>query len=648
MFWSRKRDSKRNDDGAAAPLAEAEPPAPRDTPSTNAKTGYRPVNLPPVEIDVERRADGTLILRNKVQLPDFDSRFMAHVRGTAAAQPDKILYAERDPASDEWRSVTFAQGWRDIKGVAQWLINNGAGQDGPAMIITGNSVAHAIFRLGCMLAGAPVCPVSANYALMGGDFGRLRHVDQLVGPKFILAEGGAELSPALDAIGSGDRMIVSRKPGELGHGAISYDDVIATEPDDALLDQKIEQCNPDERAVYMLTSGSTGMPKAVIQTQRMLTANMFQAFAILGEAAGWRDVMLDWLPWSHVSGAFNMTAAAALGGSLYIDDGKPMPGLFEKTIRNLREISVPYFANVPIGYAMLVEALERDEQLRKTFFKDLRMLLYGGAGLPQDLYERLQNLAEAETGYRIFFTSGYGATETASGCMAIYWDTRDVGIGLPLPGLETKLVPAGDRYEVRMRGPNVTPGYLKAPEKTAESFDDEGFYKLGDAARFHDDDDVTQGLAFAGRLAEEFKMGTGTWVSGGDVRARLIAALAPAVSDLILCGQGRDALAALGNPNLAGLAKISGETDASPADLAGHPAVRAFLTEHLEAYNAANPGKSVRIDRFAFIREPLAPNKHEVSDKGTINQAIASANRDDEIAELYADPAPQHVIVAAK
>jgi feruloyl-CoA synthase len=355
--------------------------------------------------------------------------------------------------------------------------------------------------------------------------------------------------------------------------------------------------------------------------------------------------MLDWLPWSHVSGSFNLFAAAVFGGTLYIDDGKPAPGLFNETIRNLREISVPYFCNVPAGFAVLVDALEADEALRKSFFRKLRMILYGGAGLPQPILDRLQNMAVQETGCRIFMTTGYGATETASGCMAIYWDTDKVGIGLPMPGLEMKLVPMDDRYEVRLRGDNVMPGYLDNPESTATSFDEEGYYRTGDAARFHDKNDVAQGLYFAGRLAEEFKLGTGTWVYGGQVRAALVAALAPAITDLLLCGVGRDYLAVLGIPNLTGLRDIDGRPDAEISDLVQSPEVSTFLQRALLDYNMAYPASSKKIRRFSFMREAPSAARHELSDKGTLNQLIASENRSGEIDDLYAPEPGQHVLV---
>lgn len=612
-----------------------------------SKTGdsaFRDIDLPPVDIAVTHRPDGTLILENRVPLPDFDPIFYAHLERQAARQPNKIALAERNAQTGDWQSLTYIQMLAKVRSIAQGLLHLGGGPNRPLMILSGNSVAHALMRFGALAAGVPLCPVSANYSLMAGSHDRLKHVFSLVKPGILFAEEGAPYDDALKSLGLKVETVVSRRPETLSVPALSFDSLAATQTDPGLT-AHIMSRDPDGHAAYMLTSGSTGRPKAVVQSQRMLLTNLFQAHTILGGSHQWDDKLLCWLPWSHVSGACNMSGAAVFGGSFYVDDGKPAPGLFEKTLRNLKDLSVPYFANVPFGYAMLVDALEADKELRQAFYKNLHLLLYGGAGLPQPVYERLQAMAVAEVGHKIFITTGYGSTETTSGCMAIFFDTDKVGVGLPLPGLTVKLVPTDDAYEVRMKGDVITSGYLHDPEKTAEAFDEEGFYRLGDKLNFHDPDNVAAGLYFADRLAEEFKLGTGTWVSGGRVRAGLVAALSPLVADLVLCGEGRDELALLAVPNMVGLSGMAGGA------VAGDPlqvtTIRAAVADKLAQWNAANPGKSTRIGRFAFVEKPLSADRHELSDKGTINQAAAIRNRPDEVARLYAETPPGNVLVTA-
>jgi feruloyl-CoA synthase len=370
----------------------------------------------------------------------------------------------------------------------------------------------------------------------------------------------------------------------------------------------------------MLTSGSTSLPKAVIQTQRMLTSNLAQAAQVMSRTAGWHEVMLDWLPWNHVSGAFTKMGVLTSGGTLYIDGGRPIPGQFDQSIANLKEIAPAFYVNVPLGYAMLAEALERDRELRERFFRGVRLALYGGAGLPQALYDRLQRMAVETIGERIFFTTGYGATETSSGCMAIYFPTEEVGIGLPMPGLTLKLVPDGARYEVRLRGPMITAGYLGSPETNKTIFDDEGFYRTGDAAQFHDPADIGKGLKFAGRLAEDFKLSSGTWAPAGRLRAQLLEAFAPLVSDLLICGENREYLAVLAWRSAAG--REAGD------------ALAAQIAERLAQFNVGR-GASERIERFAVLDEPPSVDAHELSDKGTVNQRIALARRAADVERLY-------------
>jgi feruloyl-CoA synthase len=329
--------------------------------------------------------------------------------------------------------------------------------------------------------------------------------------------------------------------------------------------------------------------------------------------------MLDWLPWHHAAGAGLLRATLLNGGTIYVDGGKPMPGLFEESLRNMREIPVAYVNNVPLGYAMLVDAMERDPVLRATYFSKLRLMLYGGAGLPQHVHDRLQQMAVEETGHRIHMTTGYGMTESVSGCMTIHFPTDKVGIGLPAPGLEVKLVPHDDRYEVRLRGPNVMRGYLDEPVKTAEAFDEEGYYRTGDLAVFHEDDRPEAGLAFAGRLAEEFKLSNGTWVYGGQLREALLKVLSPHVAELVLCDDNRDYLGVL----------AWGKPDA-PDDLLD------LVAEQLRVFNAGQRGGSATVKRVALFDRPPNPGANEMSDKGTINRRAVLDNRPDDLERLYA------------
>jgi feruloyl-CoA synthase len=604
-------------------------------------------SLPPVRLATQRLAGGTIRLRCAEPLQPFDPVILNHLERHAGRNPERTIYAQRRRETDgslgEWTHLSFMEALTSVYAIGQWLLDRGLGPRDTILILSGNSIAHAQLRLGCLAAGVTACPISVNYALMGGGFERLNYVLDLVKPKVVFAEDSARFAAALQAIDRPDRIVVTRDPGALATPAVGWDTLLA-HPVGPGIRQRGAATDPDEHAVYMLTSGSTGLPKAVIQTQRMLGTNLHQAWQMLGGMSGWNDVMLDWLPWSHVSGAFNLLAAAVFGGTLYIDEGKPAPGLFEETLRNLREIAVPYFCNVPAGFAMLVDALEEDEALLQRFFSKLRMVLYGGAGLPQPLLDRLQKLAVRQTGQPVFLTSGYGATETASGCMAIYFPTDKVGIGLPLPGLEVKLVPHGDRYEIRLRGDNVMPGYLRNPAGTAAAFDDEGYYITGDTARFHDHTAMEKGLYFAGRLAEEFKLGTGTWVYAGQVRVRVTEALAPAIVDLLLCGLGRDYLAVLGVPSLAGLREIASEPNSALADLLANERVIGFIRQALQAWNADNPASSTAIRRFAFMREAPSAARHELSDKGTLNQLLAADHRKAEIEALYTDDGAAHVI----
>ena len=579
---------------------------------------------------VERRADGSIHVVPVLELEPFNPNIPAELASWASKLAGKTYLAQRSARGAPWIEHTYGAMKRDADAVAQWLLDRTIERGRSMLILSGNSIAHATMKFGAMTAGVPMCPVSVNYSLMPGDFGRLRHVIGLVRPAVVFAEKATAFKRALETLDLGDAVVVTDDPSQLVRPAVSFASVLATATTGAVA-RSIEALDPDAPSAYMLTSGSTSLPKAVAQTQRMITSNLAQGRQVLGKTAGWREVMLDWLPWNHVSGAFTQMGVLTSGGTLYIDGGLPIPGRFEESIENLKEIAPAFYVNVPLGYTLLAEALERDAVLRERFFGNLRMALYGGAGLPQALYDRLQAMSVETIGKRIFFTTGYGATETTSGCMSIYFPTEEVGIGLPMPGLALKLVPIGPRYEVRLRGQMVMKGYVSNPEANRDIFDDEGFYRTGDTAQFHDPSDIGKGLKFAGRLAEDFKLATGSWVSAGRLRTQLLEAFAPLLSDVLVCGETNSYLALLAWPSAAG--REAGVGLASQ------------LAQRLATFNQGR-GASERIERLRLLDEPPSANAHEVSDKGTINQRVALERRSADVQLLYADPPDSATILA--
>jgi feruloyl-CoA synthase len=618
------------------------PEAPAQTAPPDGTAPFRETDLMPIDLAVDRRRDGTIILASRIPLAPYVANMAAELARQAAALGDKPFLARREGAERAWRMHSFAATKRDSDAVAQWLLDRAIAPGRALLILSGNSIPHAVMTYGGWAAGVPDAPISAQYAAMGGDFGRLRHVVKLTRPAVVFAEDAAACREALETVDFGDATIVTGDPGVLRRPAVAYADVLRTPVTEAVA-ARIAALDPDAPASYMLTSGSTGLPKAVVLTQRMLTSNVAQCYQAVGKAAGWHERLVDWLPWSHAAGAFGLRAVMIYGGTLYIDDGRPLPGLFDETIRNLREIPVSYWGTVPLSYAMLADALERDDVLRQTFFSQMRLLLYGGAGLPQHVYDRIQRAAVRTVGRRIMMTSGYGATEATSSFMVIHFETDKIGVGLPVPGAVVKLVPHDDRYEVRVAGPMVTPGYLQGD---AQIFDEEGFYKLGDLARFHDEADPTQGLAFAGRLAEEFKLASGAWVYGGQLRDGLLKALAPLCLDLVICGDSRPNLAILAWPNPQGVrGALKADAGADVAGLIRSPAFRDDVAARLRAHNAAHPSLSMRIDRCLFLTDPPSANAHEMSDKGTINRRIVMERRAADVSRLYAEGPDADVIV---
>ncbi|MBS0529680.1 MAG: AMP-binding protein [Proteobacteria bacterium] len=612
------------------------------------KPAFRKIDWLKRDIAVERRPDGVIVLKSRIPLNPYEPHIPAPLAKWAKERPDVTWLAQRAGTERQWRKVSYAEAKRTVDALTQGLLNLKLPEGRPVAILSGNSIEHALMTLAAMQARVPVAPVSPAYSLMSQDHAKLKYLFGLVKPALVLVQDGPAFAKALGALDLNGIPVVHVAHPADGIPSIAYADLAATPVTDEVA-ASIAKITPDTVGKLLFTSGSTGMPKAVINTQRMMCANAAMMMQTRPRKAdGPLPTYLDWMPWNHTMGGNALFNPLLIeGGTLYIDDGRPVPGQFEETLKNLREISPTYYANAPVGYAVLAAAMEKDDALCRSFFKNLSLMAYGGARLPDDLYDRMQALAVRATGERIVFYTGWGSTETAPTSTGTYWDTERVGlIGLPFPGVELKLVPAGPKYEIRVRGINVTPGYHSQPDLTKAAFDEEGFYKIGDAATFVDDSDPVQGLIFAGRVVEDFKLMTGTFVQVGPLRTDAIAAASPVVHDALVAGQDRPFVGLLAWPNLHACRQIMNDPDAIYEQAVKHPAVLASLRKGLEAHNAAcNGASSTRIVRVMLMAEPPSIDGNELTDKGYINQRAGLDRRADLVARLYADPPDEDVLV---
>jgi feruloyl-CoA synthase len=600
------------------------------------------------DIAVERRDDGVIILKSRIPLKHYDKHIPAALAKWADEAPQRIWLAQRTGESRQWRKVSYGEAKRSVDALTQGLIDLGLEAGRPIAILSGNSIEHALMTMAAMQARHPAAPVSPAYSLMSHDHAKLKYLFDLIKPQAVMVQDGPTFEKALKALPlDGVTVIHVARPCD-GIASIAFTDLAAT-PATGAVTASIAAITPETVGKLLFTSGSTGMPKAVINTQEMMCANAAMMTQVRPrDPNGPVATVLDWMPWNHTMGgnaAFNPLLID--GGTLHIDDGRPIPGQFEETIRNLREISPTYYANVPAGYAALAAAMEQDDALCRSFFKNLTLMAYGGARLPDDLYDRMQALAVRATGQRIVFYTGWGSTETAPTATGTYWDTERVGlIGLPFPGVELKMVPCGAKYELRLRGVNVTPGYFGRPDLTKAAFDEEGFYCIGDAGVFVDPHDPVQGIIFAGRVVEDFKLTTGTFVHVGSLRTDAIAAATPVMHDALVTGQDRPFIGLLAWPNLHACRQLLGNGEASFADVVKHPAVIGCLKHGLEAHNAGCEGASSRrIARAMFLVEPPSIDGNELTDKGYINQRAGLERRAALVERLYADVPDEDVIV---
>src|SRR5580765_6388560 len=611
------------------------------------KPAFRRIEWLARDIAVERRPDGVIVLKSRIPLQPYEKHIPASLAKWADQAPDRIWLAQRGGADRQWRKVSYGEAKRTVDGLTQGLLNLGLAPGRPVAILSGNSIEHALMTQAAMQARFPAAPVSPAYSLMSQDHAKLKYLFNLIKPAVVMVQDGPTFEKALKALDlSGVTIVHVLRPCE-GIKSIAFADLAAT-PATKDVEESIAKITPDTIGKLLFTSGSTGMPKAVINTQEMMCANAAMMMQTRPrDPNGPLPTVLDWMPWNHTMGgnaAFHPILVD--GGTLYIDDGRPMPGLFEETLRNLREVSPTYYANVPAGYAALAAAMEKDDALCRSFFKNLIIMAYGGARLPDDLYDRMQALAVKTSGERIVFYTGWGSTETAPTSTGTYWDTERVGlIGLPFPGVELKMIPVGSKYELRLRGVNVTPGYFGQPDLTEKAFDEEGYYCIGDAGVFVDPRDPVQGIIFAGRVVEDFKLTTGTFVHVGSLRTDAIAAATPVVQDALVTGQDRPFVGLLAWPNLHACRQITGDPDASYEDVVKHPDVLACLKRGLEAHNRSTLGSSMRIARAMLMAEPPSIDGNELTDKGYINQRAGLERRAALVEKLYADQPGEDVII---
>jgi len=574
----------------------------------------------PPRVEIERRRDGTILLRSPLKLGKHARAVGEWLVRWARETPERTFLAERTEGA--WRRLSYREALVLARRVAQGLLDRRLDASRPLVILSDNSIDHALLALGAMHVGVPVAPVSPAYSLMSKDFAKLKAIFELLRPGLVWTADPEKFAPALAAVRASTTPIT-----ELLAEATSK------------VDAAFERIGPDTVAKILFTSGSTGIPKGVINTQRMLTVNQEQYASVWPFLEDRPQVLVDWLPWNHTFGGNNNFGMMLRnGGTFHIDGGKPAPGLVETSMRNLKEIPPTIYFNVPRGFDLLMPFLEKDAELRANFFRNLDLMVYAGASLPQNLWERMQQLAVAERGARLPLISAWGSTETAPMATGVHYAVDRAGIiGLPVPGCEVKLVPAAGKLEARVKGPNVTPGYYGRDDLTKAAFDEEGYYRIGDALKFADPEKPELGLAFDGRIAEDFKLSTGTWVHVGATRVRLIAAGDPLVQDAVITGHERSEVGALVFLNAAAI-KVRGLDDAG---------VRRHLRAALAKLAAeAGSGSSTHPVRALVMAEPLSIDANEITDKGYINQRAVLERRAASVEMLHADPPASEVIVA--
>jgi feruloyl-CoA synthase len=603
---------------------------------------FRPLHFGVTRVVLHSGEEGVQYLRAEQQLEAFAERSTDRLQHWAQAEPQRTFMARREKLPDgtrgDWRHISYAQAWASARCIAQALIDRGLSCERPIAVLSENDLDHALLALGCMVAGVPFVPISPPYSLISHDFDKLRHVLATTTPGLVFAADGARYARAIAAAVHGDVEVVLGQGTLQNRGATAFADLLGTLPTPAV-DAAMRATGPETIVKFLFTSGSTRLPKAVINTQRMWCANQQQMAQSMPVLTTEPPVLVDWLPWNHTFGGnHNFGLTLFNGGTLYIDDGKPTPALMGETLRNLREIAPTVYFNVPTGFEAIANAMTTDGQLRRKLLSRVKMFFYAGAALAQPVWDSLYASSEKEISQRIAMTTGLGMTE--SGPFGLFVTSPHVSsgdLGVPTPGMVLKLVRMGAKMEVRYKGPNITPGYWRAPLATAEAFDDEGFFCTGDAVRWIDPDNIHAGLAFDGRIAEDFKLSTGTFVSVGPLRAKIIALGAPYVQDAVLTGINGREVGALIFPTAAVRTLAGSSSSAALESVLQHALVAAHFQQLIDALAAHATGSASRIARLHVMHEPPSIDKGEVTDKGSVNQQAVLLHRSALVDALHAD-----------
>lgn len=606
---------------------------------------WRRVRLGDLTPIVEPRADGTTIVRAAQRLESYPAVLTDRLAHWAGAAPDRTLLSWVQCADGRRReTLTYAAAFGAVRSLGQALLDHGVSAHRPLVILSGNDVHHLLLTLAAQHVGVPCAPISPAYSLVSREFAALKHVMSVLSPGLIFVADRPPFDRALAAVRQdtgGDVGVIT---------AADVDRLAATRASDEV-ERRHAAIQPDDVAKILFTSGSTGTPKGVINTHRMLCSNqqmILQTLPFLGDEP---PVLVDWLPWHHTFGGnHNIGITIYNGGSLHIDGGRPLPGQFDESVRNLSEIAPTLYLNVPKGYEELVRALRADENFAEHFFGRVRVLFYAAASLAQHVSDELQSLAVAACGERLVLVTGLGSTETAPMAVCRPWPSELASaIGLPVPGVEVKLVKCGDKLELRIRGPNVTPGYWRQDALTRAAFDDEGYYAMGDAVRRADDADVSKGFLFDGRIKEDFKLSTGTWVSVGPLRARIVQHFAPFLRDAVITGENHDEVGMLAVLDVDACRQLCADLPAAApaADVLRHRAVRSRLQALLDEFSRRATGSASRVTRALVLEEPPSLDAGEITDKGSLNQRAMIARRRAEVEALYAPDPPPAVISSA-